>query len=189
MQATPPSMPAQALQLMTSKGYAYSYNGAWVFASESNPHAWNSSATNFLGRLGANYRLSDDSVARFGYARYLMPSTNVRDTLGDFVNQYSGFAQTTTTLGLANGVPRRPWPTVPAGSNPVIEPHGQSWPLHEPRERGEPGPMRVPAINDRFNHRVAGAWGRMVRMRATLQPRHPHAVRHQPEHGGPELPP
>ncbi len=36
-----------------------------------------------------------------------MPTTNVRDTLGDFVNQYSGFAQTTTTLPLANGVPQQ----------------------------------------------------------------------------------
>ena len=60
-----------------------------------------------LPRFGASYRLTDDSVARFGYARYLMPTTNVRDTLGDFVNQYSGFAQTTTTLPLANGVPQQ----------------------------------------------------------------------------------
>ena len=40
---------------------------------------------------------------RFAYARFLMPISNVRDTLGDFVNQYTGYAQTTTTLGLANG--------------------------------------------------------------------------------------
>ena len=46
-------------------------------------------------------------MARFGYARYLMPTSNVRDTLGDFVNQYTGYAQTTTTLRLANGVPQQ----------------------------------------------------------------------------------
>ncbi len=40
MQATPPPIPAQASQLMSSKGYAYSYNGEWIFASESNPYAW-----------------------------------------------------------------------------------------------------------------------------------------------------
>ena len=77
----------------------------------------------FLPRFGANYRLSDDSVARFGYARYLMPTTNVRDTLGDFVNQYSGFAQTTTTLRLANGVPRQtlanPFPANQPGDRAV----------------------------------------------------------------------
>jgi hypothetical protein len=56
-----------------------------------------------------------------------MPITNVRDTLGDFVNQYTGFAQTTTTLGLANGTPQQrlvdPYPA----NNPVIEPYGQSY--------------------------------------------------------------
>jgi Carboxypeptidase regulatory-like domain len=127
MQATPPNIPAQALQLMTSKGYGYSFNGAWIFATEDNPNAWNSSPS-FLPRFGASYRLTDDSVARFGYARYLMPTTNVRDTLGDFVNQYSGFAQTTTTLPLANGVPQQTLANpYPANVNPVIEPYGQSY--------------------------------------------------------------
>jgi hypothetical protein len=127
MQATPPNIPAQAVQLMQSKGYGYSFNGAWIFATEDNPHAWSSAAA-FLPRFGASYRLTDDSVARFGYARYLMPTTNVRDTLGDFVNQYSGFAQTTTTLGLANGVPQQTLSNpFPANLNPVIEPYGQSY--------------------------------------------------------------
>jgi len=154
MQATPPLMPAQATQLMASKGYNYLYNGAWVFASESNPHAWNSSAKNFLGRFGANYRLNDNSVARFGYARYLMPTTNVRDTLGDFVNQYSGYAQTTTTLGLANGVPRQTLSDpFPAGSNPVIEPYGQLYGRYTNLGSAvslDEYELR-PQINDRFN--------------------------------------
>jgi hypothetical protein len=128
MQAAPPNIPAQALQLMSSKGYGYSFTGAWVFATGDNRNAWETSPWNFLPRFGASYRLSDDSVARFGYARYLMPTTNVRDTLGDFVNQYSGFAQTTTTLGLANGVPQQTLSNpFPANLNPVIEPYGQSY--------------------------------------------------------------
>ena len=166
MQATPPGMPAQALQLMASKGYAYSYTGAWVFASESSPNAWHSSATNFLGRFGANYRLSDDSVARFGYARYLMPTSNVRDTLGDFVNQYAGYAQTTTTLGLANGVPRQTLADpFPAGSNPVIEPYGQSYGRYTNLGSAvslDQYELR-PQINDRFNVSYQKEmWGRMV---------------------------
>src|SRR6185295_1984691 len=52
----------------------------------------------------------------------------VRDTLGDFVEQYAGYQQFTNTLGLANGVPRqvlnRPYPT---DVNPVIQPYGQSY--------------------------------------------------------------
>jgi len=127
MQATPPNLPGQAQQLMTSKGYSYKFNGGWVFASEDDPHAWHSTPWNFLPRFGANYRLSEDSVARFGYARFLMPTSNVRDTLGDFVNQYAGYAQTTNTLDLANGVPQQTLTNpFPAGLNPVIEPYGQA---------------------------------------------------------------
>ena len=37
MQATPPPMPAQAAQLMASKGYSYIYNGAWIFATDDRP--------------------------------------------------------------------------------------------------------------------------------------------------------
>ena len=128
MQSTPPVMPAQVAQLLAAKGNRHIYNGAWVFASEDSPNAWHSSLQNFLPRFGANYRLGDDSVARFGYARYMMPTSNVRDTLGDFVNQYAGYAQTTTTLGLANGVPRQTLADpFPAGVNPVIEPYGQAY--------------------------------------------------------------
>jgi len=153
MQSTPPNIPAQARQLMASKGYAYQFNGAWVFASEDNPHAWHASAANFLPRVGVNYRLSDNSVARFAYARYMMPTINVRDTLGDFVNQYTGYAQTTNTLGLASGRPQQtltnPYPT----NNPVIEPYDQNY----GRYTGLGGAISLdqyelrPQINDRFN--------------------------------------
>jgi hypothetical protein len=154
MQATPPSMPAQALQLMASKGYSYIYNGAWVFTSSSNPHAWHITPWNFLPRAGANYRLGDDSVARFGYARYLMPTSYVRDTLGDYVNQYSGYAQTTNVLPLINGVPQATLANpFPANSNPVIEPYGQAYGRYT--NLGGTASLDqynlLPQINDRFN--------------------------------------
>lgn len=127
-QSTPPPMNATASQLMASKGLSHIYNGAWVFATDEEPHAWKSQLLNLLPRFGAAYRISDDSVVRFAYARYLMPSTNVRDTLGDFVEQYAGYQQFTNTLGLANGVPRQtladPYPTA---VNPVTEPYGQAY--------------------------------------------------------------
>jgi hypothetical protein len=154
MIATPPVMPAQALELLASKGYSHSYTGAWIFTSEDNPHAWSSTWKNFLPRFGANYRLGDDSVARFGYARFMMPLSNVRDTLGDFVNQYAGYAQTTTTLGIAAGVPRQTLSDpFPDGVNPVIEPYGQSY----GRYTNLGGAVILdeyelrPQINDRFN--------------------------------------
>lgn len=153
MQATPPPIPAQASQLMASKGYAHSYTGEWVFASESNPYAWSTSALNFMPRVGAAFRLDDKSVVRAGYARFLMPITNVRDTLGDFVNQYTGYAQTTTTLGLANGVPQQLLANPYPANNPVIEPYGQNY----GRYTGLGGAVSLdqyqlrPQINDRFN--------------------------------------
>ncbi|MEW5981666.1 MAG: TonB-dependent receptor [Acidobacteriota bacterium] len=154
MQTTPPNMPAQALQLMASKGYSYIYSGAWIFTSESNPHAWKPSPWNVMPRVGINYRMGDDAVARFGYARYLMPTSNVRDTLGDFVNQYAGYAQTTTTLGLAVGVPRQTLANpYPAGLNPVIEPYGQAYGRYT--NLGSSVTLDQyeirPQINDRFN--------------------------------------
>jgi hypothetical protein len=154
MQSTPPAIPDQARQLMASKGYNYSYTGEWIFASESNRSAWHSTPWNFLPRVGVNYRIGDDAVLRAAYARFMMPVSNVRDTLGDFVNQYTGFAQTTTTLGLANGVPRQTLnDPFPSAVNPVIEPYGQAY----GRYTGLGGAVSLdqyelrPQINDRVN--------------------------------------
>ena len=153
MRTTPPVMPSQALQLMASKNYRHTYNGAWIFASEDNRNAWHSSPWNFLPRAGLNYRMGDDSVARVGYARYLMPTSNVRDTLGDFVTQYSGFAQTTNTLGLADGVPQQtlanPFPRRQPGDR-ALRPGLRT--LHQPGERGQPRPVRAAAADQRSIH-------------------------------------
>ena len=127
MQSTPPTMNAAALALMASKGYGYTYNGEWVFTTADSPNVWHSTPWNFLPRLGAVYNLGGDQVVRFAYGRYLRPSSGVRDTLGDFVNQYTGYAQTTNTLGLASGFPRQVLnDPFPASVNPVIEGYGQS---------------------------------------------------------------
>ena len=101
-----------------------------------------------------NQKLGANSVLRFAYARYLMPTSNVRDTLGDFVNQYAGFAQTTNTLGLANGVPRQNLADpFPSSVNPVIEPYGQSYGRYTNLGSAvslDQYQLR-PQVNDRFN--------------------------------------
>jgi hypothetical protein len=166
MQSTPPAIPDQARQLMASRGYGYTYHGAWIFASDDNRNAWHSKVANFLPRVGLNYRLGKDSVVRAAYARFMMPTSNVRDTLGDFVNQYTGYAQTTTTLGLANGMPRQVLADpFPATTNPVIEPYGQSY----GRYTGLGGAVSLdqyelrPQINDRFNFSYQKEiWGRII---------------------------
>jgi hypothetical protein len=166
MQATPPVMPAQALALMASKNYTYIYNGAWVFTSKDNPHAWDTTWKNFFPRVGANYRLGDHSVLRLAYARYMMPISNVRDTLGDFVEQYAGYAQVTNTLGLATGAPRQVLANpYPVGVNPVIEGYGQAY----GRYTNLGGAANLdqyqlrPQINDRFNLSYQREiWGRVI---------------------------
>jgi hypothetical protein len=139
---------------MASKGYQHIYNGAWIFASEDDRSVWDTDPWNFLPRVGVNYRIGDDAVARFGYARYLMPISNVRDTLGDFVNQYAGYAQVTNTLGLANGVPQQSLSDpFPAAVNPVIEPYGQSYGRYTNLGSAvslDQYELR-PQVNDRFN--------------------------------------
>ena len=154
MQATPPAMPAQATTLMASKGLSYVYNGEWVFTDEDNRNAWSSTPWNFLPRVGAAYKLDETSVLRAAYARYLMPTSNVRDTLGDFVEQYAGYAQVTNTLGPGNGIPRQTLANpYPSGVNPVIEPYNQAY----GRYTNLGGAANLdqyelrPQINDRFN--------------------------------------
>ena len=108
MQTTPPPMNAQALALMASKGYGYTYNGAWVFADDDDPHAWHSTWKNFLPRVG---RELPPGRGR-GAAGRRMRGTRCRSATcatrwATSSNQYAGYAQTTNTLGLATGRPQQ----------------------------------------------------------------------------------
>jgi hypothetical protein len=153
MIATPPNMPEAAAALMASKGYSWTYNGAWLFADDEHRSSWETAWTNFLPRIGASYRIGEKSVLRAGYARYQRPIAQVRDTLGDFVNQYTGYAQTTTTLNLANGRPQQTLADPFPANNPVQEPTGQDL----GRYTGLGGAVSFdqylirPQINDRMN--------------------------------------
>jgi Carboxypeptidase regulatory-like domain len=129
-QATPPNMPAQVLNLLATKGYKPTFNGAWVFADENNRNAWSRIPYNFLPRLGAAFKLDDKSVIRFGWARYMSPSSRIRDPLGDFVNQYAGYSTATTALPLNNGRPQAllsdPFPSTGTNTNPIQQPTEKS---------------------------------------------------------------
>jgi hypothetical protein len=129
-QATPPPMPQQILDILATKGYKPTYNGAWIFVDENNRNAWSRSIYNFLPRLGFAFKLDDKSVIRFGYARYMTPSSRIRDPLGDFVNQYTGYSTNTSALALASGRPRDflsdPFPTTGQNPNPLQQPTEKS---------------------------------------------------------------
>ena len=153
MQATPPTMNAAAAALMASKGYKYSYNGVWVFTTKDNRNVVHITPWNFMPRFGVVYNLGGDQVVRFAYGRYIRNFSTVRETLGDYVNQYTGYAQTTSTVGLTNGVPQQTLANPYPANNPVIEPYGQSYGVYT----GVGGPVSLdqydqrPQINDRFN--------------------------------------
>ncbi|MFL6208675.1 MAG: carboxypeptidase regulatory-like domain-containing protein [Pyrinomonadaceae bacterium] len=130
-QTTPPVFSTAALQaktLLASKGEQHIYNGAWIFATADNRSVFQKKKLNLLPRVGGAFKLDDKSVFRFGYARYQTPSSKIRDPLGDFVNQYSGFATTTTAAPtINNGRPQvRISDPFPASLTPIQQPLGQS---------------------------------------------------------------
>jgi carboxypeptidase family protein len=129
-QATPPGMPQQVLSLLATKGYQPIYNGAWIFTDENNRNAWSRQAANFLPRIGLAFKLDSKSVLRFGYARYLAPSSKIRDPLGDFVSQYTGYSTNSMVLSALNGKPlatlSNPFPTVGDSPNPLQQPTEKS---------------------------------------------------------------
>ena len=106
---------------------------------------------NFMPRVGANYRLGDDSVLRFAYARFLMPTSNVRDTLGDFVepvhrlradHHHAGPGQRRAAADAGRSVSRRHQP-----GDRAVRPGLR--PLHRPRRRRQPRPVRAAAADQR----------------------------------------
>ncbi|MDX2042048.1 MAG: carboxypeptidase-like regulatory domain-containing protein [Acidobacteriota bacterium] len=129
-QTTPPNMPAAVLNLLGTKGYKPIYNGAWIFTDENNRNAWSRQAANFLPRIGGAFRLDSKSVFRFGWARYMSPSSRIRDALGDFVNQYTGYSTVSTVLNPLNGRPlatlSNPFPTTGTNPNPLQQPTEKS---------------------------------------------------------------
>jgi hypothetical protein len=129
-QATPPNMPAQVLNMLATRGYKPTYNGAWIFVDENNRTVWSRNPYNFLPRLGFALKLDSKSVIRFGWARYMTPSSSIRDPLGDFVNQYTGYSTVTSALNPLNGVPLErvsdPFPSTGANPNPLQQPTEKS---------------------------------------------------------------
>jgi Carboxypeptidase regulatory-like domain/TonB dependent receptor len=173
-QATPPAMPDQVLSLLATKGYAPTYNGAWVFTDADNRHAWSRNGGAFLPRIGAAYRLDSKSVVRFGYARYITPSASIRDPLGDFVNQYTGYSTISNVLTPINGLPLAR-ASDPFPSTAIPSPGATANPLQQPTEKslgrytnlGNPVSLDQYALkaqtNDRFSLSYQrSVWGRTV---------------------------
>lgn len=169
-QSTPPvftGAAAQALTLLASKGYKPTYNGAWVFTDANNRHLWKKDVLNLLPRIGGAFRLNNKSVIRFGFARFMEPSSKIRDPLGDYVDQYTGYSTTSFALPFINGRPQvvlsDPFP---AGKNPLQQPTGKS--LGRYTNLGNAIASidqyhQRPQINDRFSLSYQREiWGKIV---------------------------
>jgi hypothetical protein len=168
-QATPPPIPQLILNTLATKGYKPTFNGAWVFVDENNRNAWSRSLYNFLPRLGFALKLDDRSVIRFGYARYMTPSSSIRDPLGNFVSQYTGYSTNTSALSLASGRARAflsdPFPTTGTNTNPLQQPTEKS--LGRYTFLGNPVSLDQyelkPQLNDRYSLSFQRElWGRTV---------------------------
>lgn len=165
-QTNRPAIPAVVNNLLATRNITQQFTGAWQFADENNRNAWEREKFNLLPRLGLALRLDDRSAFRFGYSRYMAPSQRIRDPLGDFVEQYTGFATTTFVLPNVNGVPQQtlsnPFPT---GRNPVQRDTGQT--LGRYTNLGNPFTLdaleQKPPVNDRFSFSYQReVWGRVV---------------------------
>jgi hypothetical protein len=131
----PPAFDSRVVAILNSLGQTPKYNGAWIFATDEERGAWHRSPTDFLPRLGFALRLNDKSSLRVGWARYIQPSARIRDSLGDFVDAYTGYSTVTNTLNpnFTNNpatfniaLLSNPFPTSGAGLNPVQQPTGQT---------------------------------------------------------------
>ena len=92
-----------------------------------------------------------------------MPTSNVRDTLGDFVEQYAGYAQTTNTLGLANGVPRQTLRIRSRRVNPVSSRTVSRTAATRISEAPRPRRVRAaPQMNERSTRPTEGSVGGTV---------------------------
>jgi hypothetical protein len=175
MIAAPPAIPAQVLALEAAKGYKPIFNGAWIFTDENNRNAWSREALNLLPRIGGAFKLDNKSALRFGWARYMTPSSRIRDPLGDFVNQYTGYSTVTTALAPLNGVPLArvsdPFP----GTATALQPGATANPIQLPTEKSLGRYTNLgnavsldqyelkPQLNDRFSLSYQReVWGRTV---------------------------
>ena len=176
-------------QLMASKGYSWIYNGAWQFTTDGQParvgqhgleelHAALRRELAARRQRGAAIRLRTlpDADRATSATRWATSSTST-----------PGYAQTTHTLGLFNGVPQQTLAgSVPVGNNPVRSRRAGPRALHGARRRRQLRSVRAAAADQRSLQPVLpeGNLGRDgPRCSLLLQLRDARSVHSEPEHG------
>ncbi len=159
--AAPPVIPANVQAIMAAAGVTHTWNGAWVFSTADSRSIWKREKTDFLPRIGFALKLDDNSSLRVGFARYIQPSSKIRDTLGAFVEQYAGYSTrsivstpsfSTTPANNILATLSNPFPTSGIGTNPVLLPTAQT--LGRYTNLGNPVALdeydQRPPINDKY---------------------------------------
>jgi hypothetical protein len=119
--ANAPRLPAEA----TALGASPTYNGAWVYADESNNRLYQAQRNIFLPRAGVAWRLSDRSSFRAGWGRWATPMASAR-AFGWNLPFY-GFSQYTNIQDELEGRPRTSLSNPFPASNPLIPPVGKAY--------------------------------------------------------------
>jgi hypothetical protein len=119
------NLPATAVSLENTP---YSFNGALIRTSASNPREFSTPWTNFLPRVGIAIRLNDKTALRMGYARFAAPWTTMY--YEGLFPPTAGYSETTALLGPLQGAPRSyvsdPFPATGANPNAVQLAPGKS---------------------------------------------------------------
>lgn len=121
-QANPIAMPAAVTSIAT---IPYSYNGAWMFATGSNPNLYNSSKISFMPRAGMALQLSPKTVLRAGYSRSVVPPNQITPFQSTSI-PLDGYSASTTVTDPLLGVPQATLSNPYPSTNPLILPLGNA---------------------------------------------------------------
>ena len=133
MQANPPQMPAQALNLVGSN--FYQWNGLWQWTSSSHPGTWDPPKLALQPRVGLALKVDDKTALRFGYARYTIP-TEFNFTSAPFAGfedvnflepPYFGVTGYQYTAPLLEGVPQQTISNPYPADNPLLPITGKGY--------------------------------------------------------------
>jgi hypothetical protein len=134
MDANPPNMPQEALNLVGGSNY-YSWNGLWQWTDNNKPGMWDAPHFALAPRVGAAFRIDEKTVLRVGYARYVIPTELMLsqapvsgfETVSFLEPPFFGVKGYQNTQGLIEGVPQQtindPYP---AATNPLIPINGKA---------------------------------------------------------------
>ena len=132
MQANPPQMPAQALQIVGNN--FYKWNGMWQWTDNNHPGMWDPPKLALAPRAGMAFRINDKTALRIGYARFVIPTefnfTSAPISGFEDINflepPFFGMTSYQLAAPQANGVPQETISDPFPATNPLLPIQGKS---------------------------------------------------------------